>query len=125
MAAEMKPTSMIIARLGLQPRGPVHAFFTATCAKHNDPFVPFRKGALAETVIIDGQPTANVKVDRYIYEQHYARYVYHGVTKSGKKMKYNYEKHRLAGPFWDERMWSAKKDDIIKEVQDFVDRGAK
>jgi hypothetical protein len=125
MPVSIKPTSVIKARLGLEPNGKVHAFFTATCAKHNDPYVPFRNGTLAGTVIQGGEPTANVKTDRYIYEQPYARYVYYGLSKSGKPLHYSTDKHSKASSYWDKRMWSVEKDTIIKEVQDYVNRGGK
>jgi len=122
---EMKPTSVIKARLGIQKGGPVHAFFTSSCAKAMDKYVPFDEGNLAGTVIENGEPTSNVRVDTITYSQPYARYVYYGISKSGKPLNYQKDKHSYAGPYWDERMWSAEKDDIVKEVQDYIDNGGK
>ena len=122
MALKLKPISEIKVKLNIQEKGPVHAFFTATCAKHNDRYVPFREGTLASTVIADGEITKNVEVDRYTYTQKYARYVYKGISKSGKKMNYTKDKHAEAGPYWDKRMWSAEKDKIVKEVKNEMRR---
>ena len=121
----LKPNNVIYADLGLQNGGPVHAFFTATCAKAMDKYVPFDKGTLAETVILDGKPTANVGVDTITYEQPYARYVYYGRSKYGAWLKYNKSKHQYAGPYWDKRMWTAQKNDIVKQVQDYIKKVGK
>lgn len=121
MPVRMKPTSQIKARLGIQNGGPIHAFFTATCAKAMDKYVPFDTGSLAETVIFEGQPTKNVTVDTITYEQPYAKVVYYGV-RNGKTLNYHTDMHELAGPYWDKRMWSAQKDSIVKQVQKEVER---
>lgn len=121
MPIQMKPTSQIKARLGIQNGGPIHAFFTATCAKAMDKYVPFDEGTLAETVIFEGQPTKNVTVDTITYETNYAKTVYYGV-RNGKTLNYHTDKHELAGPYWDKRMWSAQKDSIVKQVQKEVER---
>ena len=124
MPVKMKPTSVIKARLGIQKGGPAHAFFTATCAKAMDKYVPFDTGTLAATVIKDGQPTKNVGVDTIVYEQKYAKVVYYGI-RDGKQITIHTDKHKNATTYWDERMWSAEKKDIVKQVQDYVDRGGK
>lgn len=128
----LKPTSVITARLGINHKGPVHKFFTNTCALHMDKYVPFRTGALAETVVINGKTTSNVKEDEIVYAQKYAIYPYLGIRKNAefemngesyrlyKNMRYRTDKHSLSGPHWDKRMWSAEKDSIIKEVQNFI-----
>ncbi len=122
MTLHLEPRYKIKEKLGIQEKGPVHRFLTATCAKHNDKYVPFREGKLAETVIFNGEPTGNVEADRYTYTQVYASYVYYGQRKDGSRKIVNWtkDKHALAGPYWDKRMWTAEKDIIIKEVQDYV-----
>lgn len=110
--------------LGIEPNGKVQAFFTQTCAIHMDKYVPFDTGALAETVVINGATTNNVKTDKIVYDQEYASVVYGGI-RNGKELHYHTDKHSLAGPYWDRHMVSAEMQDIVKEVQDFVDRGGK
>ena len=121
--AILKPNSVIYADLGLQDNGPVHAFFTATCAKAMDKYVPFDTGSLAETVYVEGKTTRNVTTNTITYEQPYARYVYYGRSKYGAWLKYNKSKHEYAGAYWDKRMWTADKDKVVKQVQDFINRG--
>ena len=125
MPVKLKPTSVIKARLGIEPNGQVQKLFTATCAKKMDKYVPFDEGTLAETVIIDGQPTRNVTENTITYEMPYARYVYYGVSKNGKPLNYHTDKHQLAGKYWDKRMVSAEMQDVVKEVQNYVNRGGK
>lgn len=129
---DLKPTSVISLRLGIQNKGPVHKFFTHTCAIHMDKYVPYRTGTLATTVVEGGNTTSNVTEDTITYAQKYAIYPYMGIRKNAKfemngksyrlykNMHYGTDKHSLAGPHWDKRMWTAEKNDIVKEVQDYV-----
>lgn len=115
--------NQIFINAGITPNGKVQKFATSTVAKHMDKYVPFRTGALAETVVINGKPTGNVTANRITYDQEYASYVYRGVTKTGKPMNYRTDKHTYAGPYWDERCMTAEGNTIIKEIQKYVDRG--
>ena len=115
MPVKLKPVSVIKARLGLEPNGRVQKFFTNTCYKHMDKYVPKDKGDLRTNVSIDA--------DGITYESPYARYQYKGVSKSGKPLNY---KTAGTGDYWDKRMVSAEIQDVVKEVQDFVNkRGGK
>ena len=121
MKVKMKPTSVIIVKLGLNTGGDTQQFFTNTCALHMDKYVPFDTGSLAETVIINGKPNkTNVYGDTIVYNQDYAKYVYYGLSRTGKKMNYQKDKHPEAGPYWDKRMMSAEKQQVVKEVQDYI-----
>ncbi len=111
MPVKLKPTSQIIARLGLEPNGRVQKFFTHSCRLHMDKYLPFDTGTLATTA--DEQPNA------VIYEQPYAKVVYYGV-RNGKEINYHLDKHPLAGPYWDKRMVSAEMQDVVREVQNYI-----
>ena len=124
MPVKMQPTSVIKARLGIEPNGRVHKFFTNECAKAMDRYVPFDEGNLAETVVQNGQPTANVTTNTITYDQEYAKIVYYGI-RNGKQIRIHKDKHPYAITYWDKQMWSAKGLDIIKRVQDFIERGGK
>lgn len=117
----MKPIGTIIANLGVGDDGEVHAFFTSTCAKAMDKYVPYDNGDLAETVIKDGQPTENVTVDTITYAQPYAHYVYNGISKSGKPLNYQTDKHELATHHWAEKMVTAEGEDVVRQVQNYID----
>ena len=138
MPVKLKPTSEIKARLGLEPNGRVQKFFTNTCYKHMDKYVPYRDGNLRTIV--------DVKPDSITYESPYAHYQYEGkkyVMDNGKSAYYSPDygfwskkgekKHDSGekliyhtsgtGHHWDERMKSAEMQDVVKEVQDYINRG--
>lgn len=119
MRINMKPVSVIEANLGIQDKGPVHKFFTEECARQMDRFVPFDKGDLAKTVIVNGQPTENVHNDYIVYNQPYASYVYYGI-RDGRLLNIKKDKHPDATSLWDMHMWTAKKADITQAVQNYI-----
>jgi len=138
----LKPISTIKANLGIEPNGRVQKFFTSECAKAMDKYVPYRNGNLSKY---------KIEGNYIIYNQPYAHYMYKGDAMgpnipikedgiivgwfspkgkpkyyTGKKLSYHQSAgHEFAGPEWDKRMWSAEKDDIVKAVQKFVNRGGK
>ena len=114
MPVKMAPTSVIKARLGLEPNGKVQKFFTNTCYKHMDKYVPMDEGDLRTTV--DIQP------NYIVYEMPYARYQYYGMRSDGTHIVRNYTTPGT-GTYWDKRMVSAEIKTVVKEVQDFVNRG--
>ena len=113
MPVKIKPTSVIKARLGIEPNGRVQQFFTNTCYKHMDKYVPEDLGNLRTIVSI--QP------DSITYEQEYARYQYYGEREDGSHKVRHYTTPGT-GPYWDKRMWSAERQDIIEEVQNYIRR---
>lgn len=85
MSVKMKPTSEIKARLGIEPNGRVQKYFTETCYKHMDKYVPMREGDLRTNV--------NVQADRITYKSPYAHAQYVGYTK-GPVRKYTTPRNR-------------------------------
>jgi hypothetical protein len=121
MPVKIKPASVIEARLGIEPNGKVHRWFTNTCALHMDKYVPWDTGALAETVVTNGITTRNVTEDEITYAQDYAKIVYYGI-RDGKPLNYQTDVHEQAGSYWDKRMWSAERNEVVKEVQNYFDK---
>ena len=137
---EMKPTQEIKARLGLDPDGKVQKFFTHTCRIHMDKYVPYNDGNLAERVWEEPKEIH--------YLSPYAHYMYEGEVygpnvpikrkgtdeivawfspikpkyKTGATINYNKSMHPLASPKWDKKMWSAEKEKVLKEVEEFIRR---
>ena len=115
MPVKMQPTSVIKAHLGIEPNGRVQKFFTSTCAKHMDKYVPFDEGILADY---------HLEKDAVVYEQPYARYQYYGVREDGthkiNEANRNRTYHPLASSYWDKKMVSAEMQDVVKEVQDYI-----
>ena len=117
MRIKMQPTSVIKARLGLAPNGRVQKVFTSTCAKAMDKYVPkdvgnLRKYRIEGNLIIYGD-----------FAESYAQYQYYGVRQDGTHKVQNYTTPGT-GPYWDKRMWSAEKDKVIKQTQNYIERGA-
>lgn len=135
-------TAEIKANLGIQKYGPAHAYLTNTCYKHMLSFVPGgTKSQLNQNVSID--------VDNIVYNSPYAHYQYVGKLyvdpkyKKGAFYSPNYGfwsrpgiskiptrqdlKYHVpgTGAYWDKLMWSSKKNQVIKEVQEYIDRGCK
>ena len=107
MSVIMKPTSVIVARLGLNDNGRVHKFFTSECAKAMDKYVPMDKGNLRRYKIQD---------NFIIYDQPYASYQYKGMREDSTHVVKNYTTPGT-GPYWDKRMVSADLPRITKKIQ--------
>ena len=105
---ELQPISVIKARLGIEPNGRVQKFFTDTCVKRMDKYVPMDTGALRTNI----SKTAN----SITYESPYAHAQYVGFTK-GEVINYTTSG---TGPYWDKRMWSVEREQVINQVQRYV-----
>ena len=114
MPVKMQPTSVIKTNLGIEPNGKVQKFFTNTCYRYMDKYVPKDTGTLRETVTIDS--------DRITYEQEYAHAKYIGEVNGGVVSNYTTPG---TGPYWDERMKSVDMQNVVAEVQDFINKGGK
>lgn len=114
MSVKLKPTSQIITKLGIQPNGPVHAYFTERCKDYMTRFVPKDNGDLRGEV--------ELEPGRIVYTQKYARYQYYGVREDGSHVVRNYTTPGT-GPYWDKRMVSAYMPIIEEEVRNFIKKG--
>ena len=112
MSINLKPTSKIKIRLGLEPDGRVQRFFQNTCYRYMDKYVPMDQGDLRTIVDLSDS-------NYIVYESPYARYQYYGMRDDGSHVVKNYTTPGT-GPYWDKQMISAEMGDLIKEVQDFV-----
>lgn len=109
---KMKPVSVIKASLGIEPNGRIQRFFTDTCARYMDKYVP-----LGDTGMLRDNIT--LTPNSITYEQNYAHAQYVGFT-TGPVVNYTTPG---TGPYWDKKMWSAEGQDVIKEVQKELNRG--
>ena len=116
MAVKLNPTSVIKARIGIDPNGRVQSFFTQTCYKTMDKYVPKDEGFLRGDVTLTN--------DTITYESPYARYQYYGMREDGTHIVQHYTTAGT-GPYWDKRMWSAEGNSVIKQVQNYIDGGAR
>lgn len=111
MSVRINSLDKIVKRLNIQEGGSAHAFFTETCYKKMDKFVPMRNGDLRTNV--------DVKVDSITYESPYASYQYFGRRKDGSRV-INHWTTPNTSPYWDKRMISADMKEVVKEVGDYV-----
>lgn len=133
---KIDPVYVIETKLGIQPNGPAHYFFTETCATHMDKYVPASDRLRLAS-------SERHTVDEIHYKTPYAHYMYEGKVMgpnipikengiivgywskgpkyyTGEDIEYSTEKHSEATSHWAEKMWTAEKDDVIKEVADYV-----
>lgn len=138
---KLKPISTIIADLGLEDGGRVHKEFAQACAIHMDKYVPMQRGNLAKYKLVDNGTSI-------MYDQPYAHYMYVGKVMgpnipikvngivvrwfsrkpkhyTGADIDYKKNRHEYAGAYWDKRMWSAEKNEIVSEMQNYIERGGK
>jgi hypothetical protein len=138
---ELNPVGVIKARLGITPDGRVQRKFQSLCQEYMDKYVPYRDGNLRKNLDMSN-PT------QIVYESPYAHYQYEGVLwvmENGKGAYYSpsygfwskpgVPKTRTdtpltyhtagTGDHWDERMKSAEMNNLVKDLQKFVDRGEK
>lgn len=116
MSVKFAPTSVIKARLGIDPNGRVQKFLTNTCYKYMDKYVPRDNSNLRNIVTIT--------IKDITYEVPYAMYQYKGMRMDGT---YKVQRHTTpgTGSYWDKRMVSIDMQDVTKEVQEFINRGGK
>ena len=106
-----KPISEIKVNLGINPNGRVQRFLTDTCYKHMDKYVPM-KDNLLRTVV-------DIRENTITYEMPQAHYQYVGMREDGSHKIKHYTTPGT-GPYWDRRMVSAEINDVVQEVQDFI-----
>lgn len=118
MPVKLKPTNIILVDLGINPSGPVQSYFTEVCYKAMDKYVPKDNQDLRDEVTL----TSN----SITYEMPYAHYQYMGMREDGTHV-INPGNYTTAGtgPYWDERMLTADKDKVVRQVQNFMKRRGK
>ena len=141
---KMKPISVIEARLGIKAGGPAQKFFCNECYRYMAQFVPGgikshlnqnANLAVDGSVVIYNGPDAhylfngNLYIDPLykkgaFYSQDYGYWSRPGITKinSGKELNYNTPG---TGAHWDKLMWTSRGDEVIKNVQNYIERGCK
>lgn len=141
MKKVLNPISTIKARIGIEPGGRVRKFFTEKCYKYMNKYVP-TSGA------DDLRSNVSLTTNSITYKSSYAHYMYIGkvmgpnipLTKKGvaepigwfspKKKEKHYTGADITyhtagtGPYWDKRMVSSDMNQVIKEVQNYLNRGA-
>ena len=85
---KLKPISQIKADLGINPGGRIQKFFTDTCYKHMDEYVPLgNTGHLRDNV--------DRGVDYITYEMPYAHAQYVGIVNGSPVRNYSTPRNRF------------------------------
>lgn len=115
MKLELKPVSVIIEKLGIQPNGPAHKFFTDRCDYYMDTYVPYRPKNNRDHL----RDSKEKGVNYILYKMPYAHYQYMGQREDGSHKVQNYTTPGT-GSHWDTLMTNVEKQNIRDEVQEYV-----
>ena len=95
-----------VEALGLGRDGPVQQFHTANVLRRI-------KLTIAQT---------DTHVPEIVTDNPQARYLYYGMSKSGKSLNYTHTKNPLAGPRWDEAVMAAEGDAMAADLARYMRR---
>lgn len=130
MSVKMNSTSVIKARLGIEPNGRVQQYATKRLADYMDKYVPYRDGFLRANI--------EIGADYILYKSLYAHYLYRGILFVDPETGSSYAGRDVTkvptatlltyhtagtGSYWDKKMWTAESDKFIKELQSYIDGG--
>lgn len=137
---QFPPSDYIIAKLDIAEGGRVHKYFTERCKDNMIPFIPYHDGILSQGGYVNGadeicydEPYAHYQYEGYLYvDPVYGKGAFHseasdmfwsrpGIKKVKTDVPLNYKKPGT-GRHWDELMWNARGDQVVKEVQEYMDR---
>ena len=108
------PASAVIKKLGVDERGKVQRFATEQIRVRMKPYMPWRTGFTAtDLTYSDGPSTILVAAP-------YARYLYNGVSPSGKPLNYTRTVNPMAGPRWDRTMAQREGAAIAKAIESYA-----
>ena len=82
-----------VEALGLGRDGPVQQFHTANVLRRIQKYMPYRTGATIKLTIAQ----TDTHVPEIVTDNPQARYLYYGMSKSGKSLNYTHTKNPLAG----------------------------
>lgn len=107
-----------VEALGLGRDGPVQQFHTANVLRRIQKYMPYRTGATIKLTIAQ----TDTHVPEIVTDNPQARYLYYGVSKSGKPLNYTHTKNPLAGPRWDEAVMTAEGDAMAADLARYMRR---
>lgn len=125
LSVDFEEIGTVLKKTGLNIGGKTQAFFTNEVIKEQSPYVPYLNGFL------DTNVTILPDKDGFIHNSPYSRYHWFGKKMIGPAPKeltdidMNYNGGPLRGPFWTERMWADKGNEIIRSTEAFMKRGLK
>ena len=145
VSVNMAPVNAILKRKGLDANGRVQLKFTNIVNLRITRYMPYRAGVLSSKLKFVKSPTEIEVLGPYARMMYYGKVMVDPVTgaagfqdkdgnwksrtkaphvpkvESDRDINYSKHKHALAGPHWDRKMMANEKDQIIGEVQDYID----
>lgn len=113
MPVYLKPAKIIKMDLDIEEGGEAHAFLTHTCRLHMEKYVPYSGDNENRDHLRDN---VTETADTITYEMPYAHAQYVGFT-TGPVVNYTTPG---TGPYWADEMLTAERDDVLKEVADYI-----
>lgn len=139
---EMQPIAQILKNHGLDSNGRVQLYVTNMVNRRLTRYMPFRSGALATKLKYVASPTEIVVNAPYARYQYYGKVMVNAATgkgpalipdvgyrfpkgsklmATGRDLEYDRTKNPEAGPFWDRRLMAKEKEQMVREVQNYID----
>lgn len=126
MHFQMRPTSEILRRRGLEQGGRVQKYIDSEVLRLSSPYLPHATGALEK----NGTEATEIGSGEVNYNAPYARYLYYGKVMVGEETRspfaragekkvvterdIQYRGGGLRGSKWFERMKADRKEDILR-----------
>ena len=107
MPIKIKPIHTIEIDLGIQGNGPIQKELTNSIYRHIFKYIPFS----GDTGRIHLRENVDITSDTITFKTAYAKKQYYG--SDGKPWHYTTPG---TGPYWDKRMLSVERDDILREI---------
>ena len=117
MKTRIPSTSKLLRDIGVDQVGSVQKMVTDEVFRRMGKYMPRRTGELEDAKTEVASPT------RIVTRGPYARYVFFGVSRSGKPLHYTRTGNPLAGPHWDRRMVKAEGRSIVRAVRRKIKKG--
>lgn len=117
MKTKVPKADKLMKEVGVDNAGRVQKLVTEEVLKRIGKYMPRRTGELEDAKTDIASPT------RILTRGPYARYVFFGVSRSGKPLRYTKTGNPLAGPHWDRRMVKAEGRSIVRAVRRKIERG--
>lgn len=106
-----------VEALGLGRDGPVQQFHTANVLRRIQKYMPYRTGATIKLTIAQ----TDTHVPEIVTDNPQARYLYYGMSKSGKSLNYTHTKTRWPGRA-DEAVMAAEGDAMAADLARYMRR---
>lgn len=115
---QIDPPKNVARRLGLDAKGDVQRFWTATVLRRIQRYMPYRTGETIKLTIAQ----TDINKPEIVTDEPQARTLFNGVNKSGRPLNYTRTKNPQAGPHWDNALTAAEMPVMQQELQAYIDR---